>query len=320
MISISNRGFWSFGRQQEPVASFTELPRPKELVAFPPRLLSGSKTPVGRAGTATSESIMRRRPTNELGKTVATTGALEKPRKHYNKGKLAARLTPGVSIPAPVPWSFEAVSKRLDGIDSKDTLVEDVMKEPLSDDGYAAMLKTFIKTEFRDVALRQLKSLQEQLGRLTSAREILERQGRLPSPASENALASLRDEIDRWVVANAKFDPGVKRVPPASGIAAASSAGSSASSVGLIPAYDDVRILDPGFKVQDIITEVTNIGRQGKGKQKKQALADFRTKYRLNTPLTSSQSGYDSTQVAKAMVKEIKTLAKQRKILQGKKS
>ena len=310
MISVDNQGFWSFGRQQEPIASFKELPRPKELVAFPPRLLSGSKTPYGRAGTKSSESIMRRRKGNELGKLVATTNALEKPRKHYNKGKLAQKLVPGVSIPAPVPWSFDLVSKRLDGIDSKDAVVEDIMKAPLSDEGYAAMLKSFIKTEFRDVALRQLKTFQEQLGRLTSAREILERQGRLPSPASENALAALRDEIDRWVVANAKFDPDAKRVPPASGIATASSA-SSSSPVGLLPTYGDARILAPGRTVEDIINEVTNIGGLGRNQQKMQKLTDFRTKYRLKTPLTSIKYGYTGTEVAKSMVGEIKALAKQ---------
>lgn len=313
MISVDNQGFWSFGRQQEPIASFKELPRPKELVAFPPRLLSGSKTPYGRAGTKSSESIMRRRKGNELGKLVATTNALDAPRKYYNKGKLAQKLVPGVSIPAPVPWSFELVSKRLDGIDSKDAVVEDIMKAPLSDEGYAAMLKSFIKTEFRDVALRQLKTFQEQLGRLTSAREILARQGRLPSSASENALAALRDEIDRWVVANAKFDPDAKRVPPASGIAAASSAAPSSSSttVSLIPAYDDARTLEPGLTIKGIITEVTNIARLGKGQQKKDKLADFRSKYRLNTPLTSTKPGYTGTEVAKSMVEEIKALAKQ---------
>ena len=313
MISVDNQGFWSFGRQQEPIASFKELPRPKELVAFPPRLLSGSKTPYGRAGTKSSESIMRRRKGNELGKLVATANPLDAPRKHYNKGKLAQKLVPGVSIPAPVPWSFELVSKRLDGIDSKDAVVEDIMKAPLSDEGYAAMLKSFIKTEFRDVALRQLKTFQEQLGRLTSAREILERQGRLPSPASENALAALRDEIDRWVVANAKFDPDAKRVPPASGIAAASSAASSSSStpVGLLPTYGDARILAPGRTVEDIINEVTNIGGLGRNQQKMQKLTDFRTKYRLKTPLTSIKYGYTGTEVAKSMVGEIKALAKQ---------
>ena len=104
--------------------------------------------------------------------------------------------------------------------------------------------------------------------------------------------------------------------PPASGIAAASSAASSSSSttVSLIPAYDDARTLEPGLTIKGIITEVTNIGRLGKGQQKKDKLADFRSKYRLNTPLTSTKPGYTGTEVAKSMVEEIKALAKQGKI------
>lgn len=199
MISVDNRGFWAFGRDRAPVATFKEGPAPKLTPSYPPRLVEGSKTPIGRAGTRSTVEILKEPPANELGKRVAKGSPLERPKRQYNKGQLG-RLTPGFKIPAPVPWSFEAANKALDGVDAKDAIVEDLMRAPLTPQGYIDLLKSLVKAE-RDATQRDvLRAWRDELTRLAATTDTYERQGRMPDAAIGRRRDELHDAVDRWIV------------------------------------------------------------------------------------------------------------------------
>ncbi len=207
MISVSNRGFWAFGRQKNPVASFEEGSAPKLTPSYPPRLVEGSKTPIGRSGTRSAEQNLRGLPTNEYGKTVARADGLKPPRKRYNKGQLGRLTGPGFKIPAPIPWTFDAANKRLEGVDPNDSVVEDMIKGPLTPQGYIDLLKGLVKAERDNTRRTRLKAWRDELTMIAATADVYERQGRMPDADLQKRRDELHDEVDRWIVA--KKEPSV---------------------------------------------------------------------------------------------------------------